>query len=95
MNGRTAKRIRKQSTSIAVEWLKSMLNDKEAAKVTASNIPNSNTHTYLNNTAYSMPYSLKGASRIIKMIIKRNSSAIIEEIDAAVISEYIKSTTRI
>lgn len=95
MNARKSKRIHKQALSISLEWLKSMLSDKEAAKVTAQNIPRTNTHTYLNSTAYSMPYSFKGSSRIIKMILKRNPSFIIENINASVIAEYIKNTKRI
>lgn len=94
MNSRTAKRIHKQSKAIATEWLKSMLSDVEAAKVTTKNLPKTNTHTYLNDTAYSMPYSLKGSARIIKMILKRNPSVVVEDIDAAAIAEYIKTTKR-
>jgi hypothetical protein len=94
MNGRLAKRIHKQSRAIATEWLKSMLSDVEAAKVTVKNLPNTNAHTYLNDTAYSMPYSLKGSARIIKMIIKRNPLTLIEDITAATIAEYIRTTKR-
>lgn len=94
MNGRVAKRIHNQSKAIATEWLKSMLSDTEAAKVTVNNLPKTNAYSYLNGTAYSMPYSLKGSSRIIKMIIKRNPLILIENITAATISEYIRATKR-
>ena len=94
MNGRVAKRIHNQSKAIATEWLKSMLSETEAAKVTVNNLPKTDAYSYLNGTAYSMPYSLKGSSRIIKMIIKRNPLTLIENITAATISEYIRATKR-
>ena len=42
MNRRLSKRINKKASEIAVEWLKSMLSEAEAEKVTANNIPKSN-----------------------------------------------------
>ena len=97
MNGRVAKRIHNQSKAIATEWLKSMLSDTEAAKVTVNNLPKTNAYSYLNGTAYSMPYSLKGSSRIIKMIIKHSFNinnplfclTFIENVVKLCIKEYV------
>jgi hypothetical protein len=94
MNGRVARRIHKRSKSIATEWLSSMLSASEASKINDKHLIKTNTYSYDGNTAYLMPYSVKGSSKIIKMIIKSNPLITIESIDADMISEYLKINKR-
>ena len=92
MNRRLSKRINKKASKIAVEWLKSMLSEAEAEKVTANNIPKSNPCAYKNGVAYSIPYSFKGSKRIIKVLLRRGSD--LESITTSDIEDHVRSTQR-
>jgi hypothetical protein len=92
MNRRLSKRINKKASEIAVEWLKSMLSEAEAEKVTANNIPKSNPCAYKNGVAYSIPYSFKGSKRIIKVLLRRGSD--LESITTSDIEDHVRSTQR-
>ncbi len=92
MNRRLSKRINKKASEIAVEWLKSMLSESEAEKVTANNIPKSNPCAYKNGIAYSIPYSFKGSKRIIKVLLRRGAD--LESITTSDIEDHVRSTQR-
>ena len=51
MNRKVSKRINKKALEIAVEWLKSMLPEEEAAKVQVDEIPRENHTVYKNSVA--------------------------------------------
>ena len=94
MNRKVSKRINKKALEIAVEWLKSMLPEEEAAKVQADEIPRENHTVYKNSVAYSIPFSYKGAKQIIKRLIKRNPSLSIEDITTQDIAAYQRQVGR-
>ena len=70
MNRRLSKRVSKKALEISVEWLKSLLSEEEAAKVNSKYIARDNPLTFKNGTAFSIPYSYRGAKAIIKRLIK-------------------------
>jgi len=92
MNRRLSKRINKKASEIAVEWLKSMLPESEAETVTANNIPRDNPCAYKNGVAYSVPYSFKGAKRIIKILMQRGKD--LDSITMGDIEERVRRTQR-
>ena len=95
MNRRVSKRINKKALSIAVEWLKSMLPDEEAAKVSDTDIPRDNHPVYnRKGVAYSIPFSYKGSKQIIKRLIRKNPSLVIEDITTQDIENYKVSVGR-
>ncbi len=71
MNRRLSKKINNKALEVSVVWLKSMLSDSEAAKVNSKHIPIDNPFTFKDGTAFSIPYSYRGAKAIIKKILKR------------------------
>lgn len=92
MNRKVSKRINKKAKEIAVEWLKSMLSEEESLKITAKNVPKSNPCAYKNGVAFSMPYSYRGAKRIIKLLLRRGKD--LDSITTADIEERVRSTQR-
>jgi hypothetical protein len=93
MNRRLSKRVSKKALEISVEWLKSLLSDAEAAKVNAKHIPRDNPFTFKNGTAYSIPYSYRGAKAIIKKILTRKQLPL-DLITIHDIEKAIKGTPR-
>jgi|TARA_R110000824_G_scaffold165349_1_gene341930 hypothetical protein len=93
MNRRLSKRVSKKALEISVEWLKSLLSDAEAAKVNAKHIPRDNPYTFKNGTAFSIPYSYRGAKAIIKKILTRKQLPL-DLITIHDIEKAIKGTPR-
>ena len=91
MNRRLSKRVSKKALEISVEWLKSLLSDTEAAKVNAKHIPRDNPYTFKNGTAYSIPYSYRGAKAIIKRLLKTMP---LDSITTQDIEEVVRRTQR-
>jgi hypothetical protein len=94
MNRKVSKRISKKALQIAVEWLKSMLSDEEAAKVSDTDIPRDNPPVYREGVAYSIPFSYRGSKQIIKRLIRKNPSLVIENITMQDIENYRVSVGR-
>jgi hypothetical protein len=91
MNRRLSKRVSKKALEISVEWLKSLLSDAEAAKVSAKHIPRDNPYTFKNGTAFSMPYSYRGAKAIIKRLLRTMP---LDSITTQDIEEVVRRTQR-
>jgi hypothetical protein len=91
MNRRLSKRVSKKALEISVEWLKSLLSDSEAAKVSVKNIPKDNPYTFKNGTAFSMPYSYRGAKAIIKRLLRTMP---LDSITTQDIEEVVRRTQR-
>ena len=95
MNRKVSKRINKKALAIAVEWLKSMLSDEEAAKVSDTDIPRENPPVYnREGVAYSIPFSYRGSKQIIKTLIKKTPTLVIEDITMQDIERYRVSVGR-
>jgi hypothetical protein len=94
MNRRVSKRINKQALIIATDWLKSMLPEEEAAKVKDDEIPRQNHTVYKDAVSYSIPFSYRGAKQIIKRLIRRNPSLVIENITKQDIAIYQRQVGR-
>jgi len=73
MNGKKSKKISNQCKVILVEWLKTLLPQEEADKVSVNNclkfVPEQ-THFYANKTIYLNSYNPKWIKNKIKKIIK-------------------------
>ena len=91
MNRRLSKRVSKKALEISVEWLKSLLSDSEAAKVSVKNIHKDNPYTFKNGTAFSMPYSYRGAKAIIKRLLRTMP---LDSITTQDIEEVVRRTQR-
>jgi|TARA_R110000803_G_scaffold110544_1_gene178950 hypothetical protein len=62
MNGKQSKRLRQQAKELTVEWIHSLLPEKEAAKVNLTNFQDhmpDQTHVYANNKIMLSAYSEK------------------------------------
>jgi urocanate hydratase len=66
MNGKRSKKINKKAKELTIEWLKTLLNKEEAAKITK--LPPNNLVYNRKGTAMSMPYSYKGIKRKLKKL---------------------------
>ena len=64
MNGRKAKRINKKAKELYIEWLKTLVNEEEAAKIKKP-VPNKLVFNQ-KGTAMSLPYSYRGIKRLLK-----------------------------
>lgn len=93
MNRRSSKRINKKALDIAVEWLKTVLPDSEIAKIDRKTVTKLNPCSYINGTAFSIPYSYKGSKAIIKLILKRNVKTL-EDITSRDIEDRLRKTRR-
>lgn len=100
MNGKRVKEINKKALELSLEWMKSMLPDSEAAKVTCKDVPLVSPLVYKNvgayasdnpkTVAYNMAYSYKGLKSIIKDIIKRSTNnRLVKNITKADIDNYL------
>ena len=83
-----AKRIRRHTKSLLVLWLRSLLNEEEAAKVTIdtylSYLPKQ-THIFINQHYKLSAYHPKWISNHIKRILKIDPDLQIENIDLELI----------
>tara|TARA_B100001059_G_C17735291_1_gene528520 strand:- start:769 stop:1056 length:288 start_codon:yes stop_codon:yes gene_type:complete len=73
MNRKKSKRIRKHAETLQIEWLKSLLSDEEASKITKDNFKDmlpQQTHLWAQGTIHTSFYTLKWLSNKIKQLIK-------------------------
>lgn len=73
MNRKKSKRIRKHAETLQIEWLKSLLSDEEASKITKDNFRDmlpQQTHLWAQGTIHTSFYTLKWLSNKIKQLIK-------------------------
>jgi len=83
MNGRRSKKIRKQSSVVLVSWLKSLLDEAEASKVTLDNYKSmlpQQTHIYANMAFRMSAYTPRWVAKKIKKILKEEPLRPIESI---------------
>ena len=83
MNGKKAKRIRKHSGVIIVDWLRSLLSEEEEQGVTVDNYKNfmpEQTHYMAQRTMHLNAYHPKWVCNKITKIIKSNPHRVIETI---------------
>jgi len=69
MNGKKAKRIRKQAKVYLVTWLRSILPESEHASITVRNILtklSKDKHLYANSQVRLVPYSYRWACKRLK-----------------------------
>ena len=90
MNGRKAKRIRRHAKHLMLEWLKTMVSEDEAKKVTIKNIQDyipDQTHIYANQSlrvsAYTLRWFAKGIKKIIKSKQKRIKDVTTKDLEHA------------
>ena len=73
MNRKKSKRIRKHAETLQIKWLKSLLSDEEASKITKDNFRDmlpQQTHLWAQGTIHTSFYTLKWLSNKIKQLIK-------------------------
>lgn len=84
MNGKKSKRLRKQTNVILVDWLKSLLDEEEAATVTLENcrgfLPEQ-AYFYSNQSFKLHPYSIRWTFKKMKLFHKKFPHVAIEDID--------------
>tara|TARA_R110000822_G_scaffold251181_1_gene378131 strand:+ start:5296 stop:5577 length:282 start_codon:yes stop_codon:yes gene_type:complete len=88
MNNTKAKLIRKQVKFILVEWMHTLLEDKEAAKINVSNVFNylpEQTHYYSTTTLHLNSYHPKWISNKIKQLLKSKPHLNIQDINLELI----------
>jgi hypothetical protein len=76
MNGRTSKAVRKKSIEFVVEWLKTMLIEEEAQKISVKNYQNympNETHIFANNKFLVSSYTPRWFAKLIKRKLKFKS----------------------
>ena len=90
MHSRKAKKIRRHSNQLVLEWLKTMLTDEEAKKLNSKNMAKympEQTHFFANRSFYISAYTPRWFQQRIKRIIRKNKKAIeditIQEIENA------------
>tara|TARA_R100000700_G_C3175297_1_gene150085 strand:+ start:2652 stop:2900 length:249 start_codon:yes stop_codon:yes gene_type:complete len=70
MNGKKAKRLRRRSKELLIEWLKTMVPEGEdSEKITVNNLNNflpTQTHVYANNKMMVSAYSLRWFYKQVK-----------------------------
>jgi len=79
MNGRKAKKIRRHSNQLVLEWLKTMLTDEEAKKLNPKNMDKympEQTHFFANRSIHLSAYTPRWFQQRIKRIIRKNKKAI-------------------
>lgn len=84
MNGKKSKQLRAQANIILVDWLKSLVNEQEARKITKENcfemLPDQ-TYLYINSAFKLQPYSLRWTFKKIKAFHREFPNIKIEDID--------------
>ena len=73
MNGRQAKQIRRKSLMLLIDWVKTLVPEEEAKKLTleqAANLVPKDTHIFTNGKLMLSAFSLKWINKKIKKIIK-------------------------
>ena len=83
MNGKTSKRIHKKTKSLLVEWVRSLLSEEEAEKVSLGNIQHllpTEQYFFANNRIHLNAYSFKWIKKGIKRVIKQQPEIAIENV---------------
>jgi hypothetical protein len=73
MNGRTTKQIRRKSLMLLIDWIKTLVSEEEAKKLTieqAADLVPTDTHIYANGQMRLSAFSLKWINKKIKKLIK-------------------------
>ena len=79
MNGKKAKRIRRQANHLVLKWLKTMLTDEEAKKLNPKNMDKympEQTHFFANRSLHVSAYTPRWFQQRIKRIIGQNKRVI-------------------
>ena len=83
MNARKSRQVHQRTRELLVEWVKTMVPEEEAEKVTLSNLhlllPNEN-HFFANNKIFLNTYSFRWIKKGIKRILKLNPKTNIKDI---------------
>ena len=75
MNQKRSKELTERSNELFIEWLKSLLNETEAAKITMDNYRNylpKQTHLYANKQLWLTAYTPRWIKNKLKRLIKHN-----------------------
>tara|TARA_B100000287_G_scaffold432324_1_gene491379 strand:+ start:9403 stop:9717 length:315 start_codon:yes stop_codon:yes gene_type:complete len=75
MNQKRSKEITERSNELFIEWLKSLLNETEAAKITMDNYRNylpKQTHLYANKQLWLTAYTPRWIKNKLKRLLKRD-----------------------
>lgn len=86
MNSKVCKKIRAHVKYISIEWLKSLLTEEEAKKITTDNYKNfmpKQTHVLLRGSIILSAFSDKWISKRIKKLLKANPNLNISSITMA------------
>ena len=76
MNGRQTKLIRKKSLVLLIDWIKTLVSEEEAKKLTmeqAYNLAPKDTHIYTNGKLMLSAFSLKCINKKIKKLLKHKT----------------------
>ncbi len=76
MNGRQTKLIRKKSLVLLIDWVKTLVSEEEAKKLTmeqAYNLVPKDTHIYTNGKLMLSAFSLKWINKKIKKLLKHKT----------------------
>jgi len=83
MNARKARQIHQRTRELLVEWVKSLLPEEEAERVSLSNIHNllpAETHFFANNKIHLNSYSFKWIKKGIKRVLRQEPKTNIKDI---------------
>jgi len=75
LNAKTVKKIFRQTEKISVEWLKSLLSEEEAAKVTPENYKNymkMTTHYFRDRQIFMSAFTERWTRQRLKKLYKKN-----------------------
>lgn len=85
MNRKQSKRIKKHSEALQLEWLRGLLTEEEAAKVTQENFKSmlpKQTHIWARGTIHNSFYTMKWLTIKIKQLIKIFPDKQVEDVTA-------------
>lgn len=92
MNSKTCKEISRQTDKILIEWLKTLLPEKDHAKIDTNNVyqylPDAN-YFYTNKTLRLSFYAPKWVRKNVKKLVKAGYS--IDKINMDLIEKVVKS----
>jgi hypothetical protein len=86
MNRKKSKRIKKHSENLQVEWLKGLLNEEEADKITKDNFKDmlpQQTHIWARGKIHNSFYTLKWLTIKIKQLLKIFPDKQVEDITSS------------
>ncbi len=85
MNRKKSKRIKKHARKLQLEWVRGLLSDEEASKITEDNLDQflpKQTHLWAERTYYTSFYTEKWLSNKIKQLIKIFPAKSIEDVSS-------------